>query len=198
MQSNTAEIGNRPVNFSSFSVEKKRCECDPFTVRDGHYVGHDGFVVPKDFAEFYKRFPGYVHRWAIKHAGTSASQEDKEDWTQDLLIHLSRLPQISKYREAGKVDIVATFDPLRQHGANEARFRNYVNLCLANKFRTMHSKRMPFICPLSWPPRGAYAPPTGCQDGGRPESSKGGLEHQLGASLFFPVSYHRQSATTAT
>lgn len=142
MQSNTAEIGNRPVNSSSFSVGKKRCKCDPFTIRDGHYVGHDGFVVPKDFAEFYKRFPGYVHRWVIKHTGTSASQEDIEDWTQDLIIHVSRLSQTSKYRQAGKEDIVATFDPLRQHGANEARFRNYINLCLANKFRTMHSKRM--------------------------------------------------------
>jgi hypothetical protein len=49
---------------------------------------------------------------------------------------------MSKYREAGKKDIVATFDPLRHYGANEARFRNYINLCLANKFRSMHSKRM--------------------------------------------------------
>jgi hypothetical protein len=142
MQSNTAEIGNRTFNFSSFSVEEKRCKCDPFTVRDGHYVGHDGFVVPKDFQEFYKRFPNYVHRWVIKHAGMSASQEDIEDWTQDLIIHLSCLPQKSKYCEAGKKDIVATFDALKHHGANEARFRNYINLCLANKFRTMHSKRM--------------------------------------------------------
>ncbi len=37
---------------------------------------------------------------------------------------------------------MATFDPLRHYGANQARFRNYINLCLANKFRTMHSKRM--------------------------------------------------------
>jgi hypothetical protein len=65
-----------------------------------------------------------------------------EDWTHDLLIHLSHLPRTSKYREAGKEDIVETFDPLKHHGANQARFRNYINLCLANKFRTMHSKRM--------------------------------------------------------
>lgn len=142
MQSNTAEVENLPLSFSSFSVEKKRFKCDPFAIRDGHYVGHDGFVVPKDFAEFYKRFPDYVHRWVIKHVGMSASREDIEDCTQDLIIHLSCLPQTSKYREAGKEDIVATFDPLRHHGANEARFRNYINLCLANKFRTMHSKRM--------------------------------------------------------
>ena len=35
-----------------------------------------------------------------------------------------------------------TFDPVKHSGANEARFRNYINLCLANKFRTMRSKRM--------------------------------------------------------
>jgi hypothetical protein len=37
---------------------------------------------------------------------------------------------------------VATFDPLRHYGANEARFRNYINLCLANKFRSLYSKRV--------------------------------------------------------
>ena len=65
-----------------------------------------------------------------------------EDWTQDLLIHLRYLPAISKHREAGKEDIVQTFDPHKHHGANSARFFNYINLCLGNKFRTMHSARM--------------------------------------------------------
>jgi hypothetical protein len=142
MQSNTCEIRNQPVNFPSFSVEKRTYKPDPVTVKDGWSVGSDGFVVPKDYAEFHERFPDYVHRWVSKHADTSVSEEDKEDWTHDLLIHLSCLPQTSKYRKAGKKDIVATFDPLRHYGANEARFRNYINLCLANKFNTMHSKRM--------------------------------------------------------
>lgn len=142
MQSNTPEIGNLPISFSSVSVEKKKCESEHFTIRDGRYLGIDGFVVPKDFPEFFKRFPDYVQRWVGKHAPTSASEEDKEDWTNDLLLHLSRLPPMSKFREAGKNDIVATYDPLRHYGATEARFRNYVNLCLANKFRTMYSKRM--------------------------------------------------------
>jgi hypothetical protein len=142
MTSNTVEIEGHPVNFPRFSVEKRTYKPDPFTIKDGRSVGSDGFVIPKDFAEFHERFPDYVHRWVSNHAATSASQEDIEDWTQDLLIHLSSLPLTSKYREAGKKDIVATFDPLRHYGANEARFRNYINLCLANKFRTMHSKRM--------------------------------------------------------
>jgi hypothetical protein len=142
MTSNTVELESDPVNFPSFSVEKKSYKSDPFTIKDGRSVGSDGFVIPKDFAEFHERFPDYVRRWVSKHAAPAASQEDIEDWTQDLLIHLSHLSLASKYREAGKKDIVATFDPLRHHGANEARFRNYINLCLANKFRTMHSKRM--------------------------------------------------------
>ena len=44
--------------------------------------------------------------------------QDLEDWTQDLLIHLRYLPAISKHREAGKEDIVQTFDPHKHHGAN--------------------------------------------------------------------------------
>ena len=142
MTSNTVEIESHPVNFASFSVEKRTYKPDPFAIKDGRSVGSDGFVVPKDFPEFFKRFPDYVQKWVSRHAPAAASEEDKEDWTQDLLIHLSRLPLTSKYRKAGKKDIVETFDPLRHYGANEARFRNYINLCLANKFRTMHSQRM--------------------------------------------------------
>ena len=35
-----------------FSVENRPSNTDPFTIRDGRFVGHDGFVVPKDFEEF--------------------------------------------------------------------------------------------------------------------------------------------------
>jgi hypothetical protein len=115
---------------------------DPFTIRNGHYVGHDGFVVPRNFAEFYERFPDYVAKWVSWHADRFASREDLEDWTNDLLVHLMRLPQDSKYRQLGKGDLVQTFDPVRQYGANAARFWNYINLCLTNKFRSMRSKGM--------------------------------------------------------
>jgi len=37
---------------------------------------------------------------------------------------------------------VQTFDPQKHHGANAARFFNYINLCLGNRFRTMHSSWM--------------------------------------------------------
>lgn len=138
MQVNTATGANRTVNFHNFSVEKR----DPFSVRDGRFVGDDGFVVPKNFDEFHERFPEYVCKWVRRHAGMSASKEDVEDWTQDLLIHLRYLPARSKHREAGKRDIVQTFDPHKHYGANAARFFNYINLCLGNKFTTMRSIRL--------------------------------------------------------
>jgi hypothetical protein len=140
MLSNTAMAENQPVTFSNFPVENRHD--DPFTVGDGRYVGHDGFVVPKDFDEFDQRFPHYVRHWVSRHAKKSAQPEDLEDWTQDLLIHLRYLPPTSKYRKAGKQDIVQTLDPSKHHGANLRRFLNYINLCLGNKFRTMHSACM--------------------------------------------------------
>jgi len=142
MQTNTAEVSKQPINFANFSVENKPYKSDPFTIKDGHYVGHDGFIVPKNFDEFHERFPQYVRNWVDRHSDRTASKEDVEDWTQDLLFHLQRLPANSKYREAGKEDIVQTFDPHKHYGANQARFQNYINLCLTNKFRTLHSKRM--------------------------------------------------------
>ena len=140
MQSNTVEIDNQPNNFASIPVENRMP--DPFTVVDGRYVGHDGFVVPKNFDEFHERFPQYVRQWVRKHADRFAQPEDLEDWAQDLLIHLRYLPATSKHRKAGKQDVVQTFDPCKHHGANSARFFNYINLCLGNRFRTMQSARM--------------------------------------------------------
>jgi hypothetical protein len=77
-----------------------------------------------------------------KACGQVNPDEDVEDWTHDLLIHVRYLPAISKHREAGKQDIVQTFDPVKHHGANSARFFNYINLCFGNKFSTMRSAWM--------------------------------------------------------
>jgi hypothetical protein len=140
MQSNTASVGNQSISFASFSVENRKS--DPVTVVDGRYVGHDGFVVPKNFDEFHQRFPEYVRNWVRRHADRSTPKEDVEDWTQDLLIQMLCLPATSKHRGAGKQDIVQTFDPCKHYGANSARFFNYINLCLRNRFSTMRSARI--------------------------------------------------------
>ncbi|MGB6259714.1 MAG: hypothetical protein WBG09_16325 [Candidatus Sulfotelmatobacter sp.] len=138
---NTAIVTNQPTFPMNFPTEKKPYRTDPFTLIDGRFVGHDGFVVPKDFDEFHQRFPHHIPNWVKRHTDRLALREDLEDWTQDLIIHLKYLPLKSKHREAGKEDIVQTFDPGKHHGANQARFLNYINVCLANKFRTIHSKR---------------------------------------------------------
>lgn len=140
MQSNTASVGNQSISFASFSVENRKS--DPVTIVDGRYVGHDGFVVPKNFDEFHQRFPEYVRIWVRRHTDRSTPKQDVEDWTQDLLLHLHCLPPNSKHRETGKQDVVQTFDPHRHYGANSARFFNYINGCLGNKFSTMRSSRI--------------------------------------------------------
>jgi len=140
MQSNTAAVGNQDINFVSFSVEKQKS--DPFTVVDGRYIGHDGFIVPKDFDEFYQRFPQHVRNWVSRHVDRFTPKQDVEDWTQDLLLHLNCLPASSKHRDAGKQDVVQSFDPHKHYGANSARFFSYINRCLGNKFSIMRSSRM--------------------------------------------------------
>src|SRR5260370_946902 len=109
---------------------------------EGVLWGSDGFGARSDLEGLKERFPDYVRQWVSKHADRWAPKEDLEDRTQDLLLHLQHLPQTAKYREAGKKDMVQTFDPVKHYGANQARFQNYVNLCLANKLKTIHSKRM--------------------------------------------------------
>jgi len=143
-----------PVSVAGEAVEEEEeinfdYTGDPFVLNaDGHFVGDDGFVVPRDFDEFYDRYPKYVLNWVKKRLNRFVVDEDVEDWTQDLLIHMKWLPQASKHRKPGSngrpqgcADVVETFDPYQQYGASERRFRNYINFCLANKFNTVQSKR---------------------------------------------------------
>ena len=87
---NTAIATNQPIFPLNLSVEKKQYKTDPFTLIDGRYVGHDGFVVPKDFNEFHQRFPHHIPNWVKRHGNRLALKEDLEDWTQDLarIIHI--------------------------------------------------------------------------------------------------------------
>lgn len=113
---------------------------DPFTLQNGHYIGHDGFIVPNSFTEFYQRFPTYVADWVGRRVRDCASATEAEDWTQELLLHLAVLPSTSKFRRDGKQDVIQTFVPTKMHGANEARFRSFINQCLSNKFNTLYVK----------------------------------------------------------
>jgi DNA-directed RNA polymerase specialized sigma24 family protein len=113
---------------------------DAYTVRDSHFVGHDGFIVPNNFSEFYQRFPAFVADWVRRRVRDCVSATEADDWTQELLLHLAVLPTCSKHRRDGKEDVIQTFSPDRMHGANEARFRSFINRCLSNKFNTLYRR----------------------------------------------------------
>jgi hypothetical protein len=129
-----------PVFLKESAAVQVACHDDPYTVQNGHFVGHDGFVVPNNFNEFFERFPNYVADWVRRRVRGSASETEAEDWTQELLMHLAALPACSKFRRDGKEDVIQTFSPDRMHGANEARFRGFINMCLGNKHNTLYVK----------------------------------------------------------
>jgi hypothetical protein len=131
-------------------VEETAYTGDPFTQdpETGHFIGDDGFRVPRDFAEFVEWNPRYIENWTKRRLGRNAAEMDVEDWTSDLNIHMGYLPVKSKHRLPGAngrpegcSDVVMTFNPIRQYGASERRFRHYINNCLANRFSTIQSKR---------------------------------------------------------
>jgi hypothetical protein len=136
-----ANTEENKVLLRKLRLEAVPYHVDGFTVCEGRFVGHDGFIVPKDFTEFYERFPRYVFDWVRRRLGGRVWASEVEDWTQELLMHLQSLPLNSKYRQNGKTDVIQTFAPERMHGANEARFRSFINRCLVNKFNTLYVSR---------------------------------------------------------
>lgn len=123
-----------------------RASCrESFTVSpNGHYIGQDGFVVPKDFAEFFDRDPLWVRRWLRKRLRGSIGHEAILDLEQDLLLYLCSLPEKSKFRQKGTngrpngcADVIECFDPVRHFGAKAGRFHNFVSLCLAKRLSTI-------------------------------------------------------------
>jgi hypothetical protein len=111
---------------------------------DGHYVGDDGFVVPRNFGEFYERYPKYVLNWAKKRLNRFTVDEDVEDYAQDLLIYLKFSPARPFNRgEADKAcrDVIEAFDPGEQGGASEPIFRRYLNAVLKQLFNAIVAKR---------------------------------------------------------
>jgi len=108
--------------------------------RDGHFVGDDGWVVPKNFDEFHERYPKYMLNWVQKRLNRFEVDEDVEDYTQDLLIHLKFSPARSFNRGEGDKacrDLIEAFDPYKEGGASEPTFRKYLNTVLAQLFNAI-------------------------------------------------------------
>lgn len=121
---------------------------EPFSFSpDGHVVGRDGFVVPRNFDEFYERNPMGIRRWLMRRLPKRAGDDKVRELEQELLLHLCSLPDKSKYRRKsvnhaqGCADRIQCFDPVRQHGASAKRFFNYVSLCLRNQLYTILSRQ---------------------------------------------------------
>jgi hypothetical protein len=119
-------------------------------------VGKDGFVVPKDFGEFFERDPLRVRRWLTKRLNRRFGQDAILDLEQDLLLYLCALPLDSRFRQrgangrpAGCTDVIQCFDPVRHYGATAGRFHNFINLCLANRLSTIlaRQRRNPLFNP---------------------------------------------------
>ncbi|MBZ5539840.1 MAG: hypothetical protein LAN61_04880 [Acidobacteriia bacterium] len=133
---------------SAVSPPQYSNKSDPFSVsRDGNFIGQDGFIVPKNFGEFYAKYPKYVRRWAIKRLGRVGYTDAIRDLEQDMLVFLFSLPKTSKFREPseqhphGCTDVIQCFNPWRQYGASERRWRCWLNLCLSNRASTIYQRQ---------------------------------------------------------
>jgi len=106
---------------------------------DGHFVGKDGFVVPRDFGEFYERFPRYIKQFvsAFMRNNTGGDCDDLEG---DLILFLLTIPPDSKYRlpgcnglPNGCTDRLQMFNPRLSFGCSMARWKSWLNRCLRNQ-----------------------------------------------------------------
>ena len=115
---------------------------------DGRYVGQDGFLVPKDFREYFERDPLRVRRWLRRRLAGRFAEDTILDLEQDLLLYLCSLAPDSRFRQKGTngrphgcTDVIQCFDPARHFGATAARFHHFINLCLANRLSSILAKQ---------------------------------------------------------
>jgi DNA adenine methylase len=110
----------------------------------------DTFVLPKNFLEFYQRYPNYVRlfverkmRWSREMAREAPKYTvfvtTVEDYTQDLLMFLSSLPADSKYRAMGFTDPIQLFNPSLWGSVTSGKFFAYIKMILSNKFMTLRT-----------------------------------------------------------
>lgn len=144
-----------PAHLGLSSEAVSDYDGEPFTSDGTHFIGHDGFVVPANFVEFYDRYPVYVRNWTSKRLRKMGTHPDVEDWTQTLLTHLCQLPKPKRIvnpetgevrltggtlHQLGFTDVIHAYNPWAHYGASARRFFNFLNLCLSNKFSSLRSR----------------------------------------------------------
>ena len=138
---------NANINFVPVSPLVDQKKRDTFSIsQDRHYIGHDGFVVPINFAEFFDHYPQHVH-WQVRCQWSICSEVEREDRENELLLYLMTIPEKSKCRSPGYnglpdgcKDRIQIFDPNRCGGANLARFFYFINLMLRNHLTSIVQK----------------------------------------------------------
>ncbi len=82
--------GESVLTVEQIGIEPQSSDTsEPFSFSpDGHVVGRDGFVVPKNFDEFYDRNPMGVRRWLMKRLHKRADDDTVKDLEQELLLVL--------------------------------------------------------------------------------------------------------------
>jgi hypothetical protein len=105
------------------------------------------FQLPRDFAEFYSRFPRFVGDF-VRRRMMNRSREDQEDRESELLHFLMSLPDTSKFRspgtngyETGCLDRIMTFNPARCGGPSPGQFLSYVSRILLNQFISLEGRQ---------------------------------------------------------
>jgi hypothetical protein len=134
-------------NAQAIAPEKPGWTGDLYTVsEDGHFIGQDGFVVPRSFEEFFERHPRYV-RGRVRLCSPNGTDSEREDHENELLIFLMSLPDKSKFRALGYngfpdgcKDRIQTFNPDLAYGASEPRFFNYIKIILTNNLISLWQK----------------------------------------------------------
>jgi hypothetical protein len=134
-------------DFTPVKSPEPEKRLDTFKIsRDGHYIGHDGFIVPWNFAEFYERYPDCVGGQVRGH-WSICNKTEREDRESELLIYLMTIPEKSKFRQPGYNglpdgcrDRIQIFNPGRTGGANAARFFSFINNMLRNHLSSLVQK----------------------------------------------------------
>lgn len=115
--------------------------------RGRNWVDESAFELPRDFTDFYSRFPRFVRDF-VRRRTMSQPHEDQQDLESELLQFLMGLPETSKFRapgtnghKTGCYDRIMTFNPARCGGGTPGHFFAYLNRILLNRFITLQKKR---------------------------------------------------------
>jgi DNA adenine methylase len=153
----------------TYSISKRPVVEAIFVPVHRENVSPKGFTVPRNFSEFFQKFPNLVRlyverkmRWDSKFAEKKGEiftvfEAQVADYTQELLLHLAALPQDSKYRAMGFNDPIQVFNPGMWGTITQGRFLAYVVMLLNNKFSTLRTKEHRDVLPFADAPLGAVS-----------------------------------------